>query len=88
MELTIKNVTKDYFDPGDSWEITDPDGQRYRIREGTELGGWVLLKWDGSWIRTRHQYQHRQWESHRCDTFEAALKLIEADAETTDKETE
>ena len=77
MKLTIKNVTADYFDPGDSWEITEPDGQRYRIREGTELGGWVLLKWDGCWNQVQ-----------RCDTFEAALKWIEADAETTDKEDE
>jgi hypothetical protein len=78
MNLTIKNVTKDYFDTGDSWEITEPNGQRYRIREGTELGGWVQLTWyDGCWNKVR-----------RCDTFEAALKWIEADAETTDKETE
>jgi len=77
MKLTIKNVTEDYFDPGDSWEVTDPDGQRYRIREGTGLGGWVLLKWDGCWDRVR-----------RCKTFEAALKLIEAGADVEDEEYE
>ena len=74
MKLTIKNVTDDYFDPGDSWEITDPNGQRYRIREGTELGGWVLLTWDGCWT-----------QAHRCKTFEAALKLIEAGNKETEE---